>query len=544
MSLLALEAWNHRSGLAEPLSRLRQSDALNHDINLRHGVQKGAAFMVLAANASLRHRAFDPREVWERTDAYTSQGVPVLLILKGVKDGENVGHAVVAYRCTRERNHGSDEQWILIADPNVRSAPGQKDKQSYIGIRADGSYYVMRPDGPYFEYEGPPHISGVRGERFLMEAPSSVLAGPHYTPTMAIELGCSWLKLVIASHSSGPIRQVGTTSGLVWFGDRRRAVLQGIKDNRATLVAAAAVLGTAAEEPERDQDPTRVTRSQGALEMIAALTGASLGGPPAPVREVLSAIARVPSDLAQGARDSWSGLGPAVLTTELTDDAVNSIITNLGNYVTVDAWPRMVEVPIDDTAPGSHQLFALQGPVPADLFVQYSAAQSYDLTATASGCAVRVTSILQRAGFDGLDTVKLDRLASARPGVRVSTSAGLGRGVSVALTRHLAGDDRAHVGWKLDLDLATEESELSWAVGRVGAVLTPGSDTPERIIQFAGGPPDNTSQSSYWVPPATASERLQMYPADLASPFGVLRIDRVARLDGRLLDRTEIDPSR
>ena len=46
-----------------------------------------------------------------------------------------------------------------------------------------------------------------------------------------------------------------------------------------------------------------------------------------------------------------------------------------------------------------------------------------------------------------------------------------------------------------------------------------------------------------YVLPATAgNEQLSLQPADLASPFGALRVERVAKLDGTVIAAVDVDP--
>lgn len=559
-SLSAADTLRHRTGFPEPLSLIGDPPSRDKDsplpndptgwsISEHHGVQKGAAKILWQLAEIAVPGYLDPRTLFLRVKAFTDAGMPILVCMRGkMPDDSSVGHCVLAYSTSTQ----GSERWILIADPNLPAKNEPDDRLSTIRIKDDGSYRVVRGSETYAEYAAPKYEWSLLPDRYLLDIPLGIVAGPHHTPAWQITSGFGDLLggVVVVDGSVG-IDQV-TGGGRRLFGDQRRSLHDRLLEEKSLLSAArsaglistARVASVSQSVGGSGEQHALALRGLAGAHAITSLA-AALTQPVAGRRSTSVAAAlrtSVSPDLLAAAREAWSAAPRAGIDVAQLDPGRRvGWLRRVDQVVTSGVWPELAWVPVEDDGVGRQEMLAHRGALPADFSVTLRGrGGDYVQTALAAGAAVVVSS---RIADGARDDIALSRVSTARPGVRVSSDQG-SRSFDVSVAR-TSPTQRDLVGWRATLQTASGAgAELAWTTGRIGATVVQGRATAAAPIELVrGGPGGAPAVSRYTLPAAQPTERLRLRPDDSASPFGAMWVEQVHVPTGELVGRTLVEPA-
>jgi hypothetical protein len=543
MGLLAANTFYHRSGLPEPLIAFGETNALHDAINRAHGIQTGDAATMYKLLIKCAPGWLDPRQIFQRVKLATDSKTPVLVNMRGDNSsGENVGHSTLAYRT-------DDSSWphrIWICDPNRPVANWADDDGSRIEIDADGAFRMYDSNAASDTY-GAGAFSGTIGDSYLYEFPISVLQGPHYTPDWVMAAGLAVLGSIMQFVGDAEVRQV-SGGGRRLFGDQRGRARSALESTRAQLQSGLSARLISDDDAVAAVSPTlgleRFAMSTALASQIARLTS------PGATVSLTEAVSELEPTVVAAVQQSWAsqladGVGFAIADLgerlAMIDDSINigGIFDASERLFTPGAWPEMAFIEREDAGPG--EMFAHQGALPADL--------SFELLGRGGGhfshwVNTRQAGALVASGLatGARCTLRFDRLSSSRPGVRVETDQAATQ-VRLGLTVAAYEDAKRWIGWDTTVTAAAGAPAASLVRAEVplGVTITSGAAgaTTLRCGERIGR--DARQWTSWLLPSQSAGERLRVEPADAASPFGAVQVQRDGA-DGRLIDRVVIEP--
>lgn len=545
MGLLAANTFYHRSGLTEPLIAFGETDALHVAINRAHGIQTGDAATIYKLLIKGVPGWLDPRQIFNRVKFATDRNTPVLLNMRGddPSSGDNVGHSTLAYRA-------DDSSWphrIWICDPNKPVKDWADDDGSRIEIDQDGAFR-MYAKGEVRDTYGAGAFSGTIGDSYLYEFPISVLQGPHYTPDWVMAAGLAVLGSIMQFVGDAEVRQV-SGGGRRLFGDQRGRARSSLESTRAQLEAGLSARLLQADDVVPAVSPTpglaRFAMSTALANQISRLTA------PSASVSLTEAVAQLDPTVVTAVQRAWAGqladgigsaiadLGERLATIDDSID-IGAIFDATERLFTPGAWPEMAFIEREDAEPG--EMFVHQGALPGDL--------SFDLLGRGGGQFSHWVNTRQAGAMvagelatGAHSTLRFDRLSSFRPGVRVETDQAATQ-VRLALTVAAYEDAKRWVGWDTTVTAAAGAPAASLVRAEVplGVTITSGAGGGAAILRSGERIGSDVRPMTSWVlPNQTAGERLRVEPADAASPFGAVQVQRDSA-DGEPIDRVVIEP--